>query len=39
MAEPKCAVKAAIADGELPAYRYEHYTTFLQEIKDRKPRY
>ncbi|WP_102271504.1 ribosome small subunit-dependent GTPase A [Cytobacillus massiliigabonensis] len=39
MAEPKCAVKAAIEIGELPAYRYEHYTTFLQEIKDRKPRY
>lgn len=39
MAEPKCAVKAAIENGELPAYRYEHYTTFLQEIKDRKPRY
>lgn len=38
-AEPKCAVKAAIENGELPSYRYEHYTTFLQEIKDRKPRY
>ncbi|KOP82093.1 ribosome small subunit-dependent GTPase A [Cytobacillus solani] len=39
MAEPKCAVKAAIENGELPSYRYEHYKTFLQEIKDRKPRY
>jgi ribosome biogenesis GTPase len=38
-AEPKCAVKAAIENGELPSYRYEHYITFLQEIKDRKPRY
>ncbi|MED3552235.1 ribosome small subunit-dependent GTPase A [Cytobacillus praedii] len=38
-AEPKCAVKAAIENRELPSYRYEHYITFLQEIKDRKPRY
>ncbi|KML46641.1 ribosome small subunit-dependent GTPase A [Cytobacillus firmus] len=39
MAEPKCAVKAACENGEIPSYRYEHYKTFLQEIKDRKPRY
>ncbi|MGA5687820.1 ribosome small subunit-dependent GTPase A [Cytobacillus pseudoceanisediminis] len=39
MAEPKCAVKAASENGEIPFYRYEHYKTFLQEIKDRKPRY
>ncbi|KAF0820316.1 MULTISPECIES: ribosome small subunit-dependent GTPase A [unclassified Cytobacillus] len=39
MAEPKCAVKADCEKGEIPAYRYEHYKTFLQEIKDRKPRY
>ncbi|WHY79293.1 ribosome small subunit-dependent GTPase A [Neobacillus sp. WH10] len=37
--EPKCAVKAAVESGEIPAYRYEHYVDFLQEIKDRKPRY
>jgi ribosome biogenesis GTPase len=37
--EPKCAVKAAVEGGEIPAYRYEHYLQFLQEIKDRKPRY
>jgi ribosome biogenesis GTPase / thiamine phosphate phosphatase len=37
--EPKCAVKAAVDSGEIPAYRYQHYTDFLQEIKDRKPRY
>ncbi|WP_026692077.1 ribosome small subunit-dependent GTPase A [Peribacillus kribbensis] len=37
--EPKCAVKAAYAEGTLPAYRYEHYHEFLQEIRDRKPRY
>ncbi len=37
--EPKCAVKAKVETGEIPAYRYEHYVDFLQEIKDRKPRY
>ncbi|KON89139.1 GTPase RsgA [Sporosarcina globispora] len=39
MAEPKCAVKDASENGEIPSYRYEHYKNFLQEIKDRKPRY
>ncbi|RTR35538.1 ribosome small subunit-dependent GTPase A [Robertmurraya yapensis] len=39
MQEPKCAVKQAVEDGEIPQYRYEHYKVFLQEIKDRKPRY
>ncbi|MFO1445855.1 ribosome small subunit-dependent GTPase A [Bacillus sp. Bva_UNVM-123] len=39
IAEPKCAVKTAVEMGEVPPYRYEHYKTFLQEIKDRKPRY
>lgn len=37
--EPKCAVKEACENGEIPSYRYEHYKTFIQEIKDRKPRY
>ncbi|MFJ7728982.1 ribosome small subunit-dependent GTPase A [Neobacillus sp. NPDC097160] len=37
--EPKCAVKSAVDSGEIPRYRYEHYVDFLQEIKDRKPRY
>lgn len=37
--EPKCAVKQAVEAGEIPQYRYEHYKVFLQEIKDRKPRY
>lgn len=37
--EPKCGVKEAVETGEIPAYRYEHYIDFLQEIKDRKPRY
>lgn len=37
--EPKCGVKAAVESGEIPSYRYKHYEDFLQEIKDRKPRY
>ncbi|KKK39609.1 GTPase RsgA [Mesobacillus campisalis] len=39
VSEPKCAVKAAVEAGGIPEYRYEHYKDFLQEIKDRKPRY
>ena len=37
--EPKCAVKLAVESGEIERYRYEHYLQFLEEIKDRKPRY
>jgi ribosome biogenesis GTPase / thiamine phosphate phosphatase len=37
--EPKCAVKKAVETGDIPSYRYDHYLTFNQEIKDRKPRY
>ena len=37
--EPKCAVKHAVEAGEIQDYRYEHYLQFLEEIKDRKPRY
>lgn len=39
LSEPKCAVKAATENGEIPSYRYEHYLDFVQEIKERKPRY
>ncbi|OCA83876.1 ribosome small subunit-dependent GTPase A [Pseudobacillus wudalianchiensis] len=37
--EPKCAVKEAVDNGEIPSYRYEHYLQFMDEIKERKPRY
>ncbi|GLC87451.1 ribosome small subunit-dependent GTPase A [Lysinibacillus piscis] len=37
--EPKCAVKEAVATGDIRAYRYKHYEQFIQEIIDRKPRY
>lgn len=37
--EPKCGVKTAVEAGEIPRFRYEHYIDFIQEIKDRKPRY
>lgn len=39
VSEPKCGVKAAVETGEIAKYRYEHYLDFLQEIKERKPRY
>jgi ribosome biogenesis GTPase / thiamine phosphate phosphatase len=39
ISEPKCAVKAAVESKLIPDYRYKHYVEFLQEIKDRKPRY
>jgi len=37
--EPKCAVKEAVEHGEIAVFRYDHYLSFLQEIKSRKPRY
>ena len=37
--EPKCAVRASVETGEIPDFRYEHYVSFLQEIKDQKRRY
>jgi len=37
--EPKCAVKAAVENDEISNERYDHYLQFLQEIKERKPRY
>lgn len=37
--EPKCAVKEAVENEEIASYRYKHYVSFVEEIKDRKPRY
>ncbi|KAA0547982.1 ribosome small subunit-dependent GTPase A [Bacillus sp. BGMRC 2118] len=39
ISEPKCAVKDALSGGGITNYRYDDYVEFLQEIKDRKPRY
>jgi ribosome biogenesis GTPase len=39
LSEPKCAVKEALEDGRISPYRYDHYTSFIEEIKQRKPRY
>jgi len=37
--EPKCAVKEAVERGEITSERYDHYVSFIEEIRDRKPRY
>ncbi|MEH6938211.1 ribosome small subunit-dependent GTPase A [Bacillus sp. JJ664] len=37
--EPKCAVKEAVENGEITTDRYNHYVSFIEEIRDRKPRY
>lgn len=39
LAEPKCAVKLGVENGSIPEYRYSDYKDFIQEIKERKPRY
>jgi ribosome biogenesis GTPase / thiamine phosphate phosphatase len=39
LAEPKCAVKEGVENGTIPAYRYSDYQDFIQEIRERKPRY
>ncbi len=37
--EPGCAVKEALDQGEIKEYRYQHYLIFMEEIRERKPRY
>lgn len=32
--EPDCAVKEAVARGEIPAVRYQHYQDFLEEVRE-----
>lgn len=31
--EPDCAIKEAVAQGEIPAWRYDQYLTFLEELE------
>ncbi len=38
-AEPQCAVKEALQAGELASWRYEHYLSFLQEIRRKGKKY
>ncbi len=33
--EPDCRVKAAVTDGQILAWRYDHYLEFLKEIEER----
>ncbi|AMB93575.1 ribosome small subunit-dependent GTPase A [Aerococcus sanguinicola] len=37
--EPKCAVKAALAEGEIAESRYASYSQLLDELANRKPKY
>lgn len=37
--EPKCAVKEALADGEIAQSRYDSYLQIYQEIDNAKPKY
>lgn len=37
--EPSCRVREVLEEGEILQSRYDHYTQFLREIKERKPRY
>lgn len=37
--EPGCAVKAALENKTILPSRYEHYVQFLEEMRERKPRY
>ncbi|GAB3067649.1 ribosome small subunit-dependent GTPase A [Virgibacillus ainsalahensis] len=37
--EPGCAIKQDVETGQIHAYRYKHYLSFLEEIQSRKPRY
>ncbi|MCP3031146.1 ribosome small subunit-dependent GTPase A [Halobacillus sp. A1] len=37
--EPKCAVKTEVEKGTISNQRYQHYLHFVEEIKNRKPRY
>jgi ribosome biogenesis GTPase / thiamine phosphate phosphatase len=36
ISEPGCSVREAVSDKKINQLRYEHYTTFYQELKDRR---
>ena len=38
LAEPDCAVKAAVRDGLIDAVRYEDYGIIYEELKEREKR-
>ncbi|MGL6008035.1 MAG: ribosome small subunit-dependent GTPase A [Culicoidibacterales bacterium] len=37
--EPKCAVKAAVESGVIPQWNYDNYLSFMDEVRQHKPRY
>lgn len=37
--EPSCKVQEAVQSGQIAKSRYDHYLTFLNEMRDRKRRY
>jgi ribosome biogenesis GTPase / thiamine phosphate phosphatase len=39
LGEPRCAVREALENGEIAPSRYQSYTQFVEEIKDKKRRY
>lgn len=39
LAEPGCAVKAAVAEGLVPGLRYDHYRAFAAELDQKGPDY
>src|SRR5690606_28471000 len=39
ISEPKCAVRQEVEEGKITQFRYDHYVSFYEEIKERKPRY
>ncbi|MDF2945935.1 MAG: rsgA [Bacillales bacterium] len=39
ISEPGCNIKKMLESGQINSERYDYYLSFIQEIKDRKPRY
>lgn len=38
ISEPDCAVKEALAEGKIPASRYENYVMLAEELKNTRKR-